>query len=248
MSDEMYSENVQEVVTEQTTEATQKNDVVEAVKRKAATKLMPSADLDLLAVAKLACAKWKETPDFKLLWKSCEEFENDINEFELSLSSKKNAGAVRTPLSKKLSIVNKTIDHLLIYIKDSLKDKYGKDTYQAYFPEFGIAFYKGVYRLPADQQERRQALTMLVSAIVKHDLQGQNSQISVWQNLKDEFDQCIADSTENTTTSTKFVGDKKLLRPTVKKALDSLTHLIKGNYPDSYENTLRTWGFLKETY
>jgi len=117
-----------------------------------------------------------------------------------------------------------------------------------YIYSIGIAFYKGVYRLPADQQERRQALTMLVSAIVKHDLQGQNSQISVWQNLKDEFDQCIADSAENTTTSTKFVGDKKLLRPTVKKALDSLTHLIKGNYPDSYENTLRTWGFLKETY
>jgi hypothetical protein len=47
--------------------------------------------------------------------------------------------------------------------------------------------------------------------------------------------------------STK-VGSKNLLKEELEMVLNSLIHLIKANYPDSYEAELRNWGFQKNKY
>jgi len=248
MENELQVEQAVDVQEESLATPKQGNELVENTKKKVITKLLPTSDLDLYVVAKSACAKWKETPEIKLIWKDVEEFEAEVDNFALSLESKKNTGASRTPLSKKISMLNKTIDHLLIHIKDSLKDKYGKESYQAYFPEFGIVYNTNSFRLPRDTQERKQALNMLVSALTRHQLDGRNSQLSVWQALKDEFEQYVSETSQNVSNSSKFTGDKKMIRPAIKKSLDSLALLIRANYPENYDSVLRMWGFLKENY
>jgi hypothetical protein len=44
------------------------------------------------------------------------------------------------------------------------------------------------------------------------------------------------------------VGDKNELKTYLKKVLNALMLVIKGNYPDTYKAELRDWGFQKEKY
>ena len=44
------------------------------------------------------------------------------------------------------------------------------------------------------------------------------------------------------------VGDKNVLKKDLKKALSALVGVIKSNYPDTYKQELRDWGFQKEKY
>jgi len=221
---------------------------VEVKKKKKYPKLIPGSDLGKLMLATIVIATWKDNRHITLLWKTLEEFEADVAKFALALESKTSVETKRSPLSYKLSELNKTINRLLIFIKDELKAMFGKEAFQSYFPEFGIQYTSRSYKIPSDKSERKPALDMVVAGIEKYGLKGVNSNLAVWQALRDEYIQYTSESTLSTTTESKYVGDKVIYRPVVIKTLECLAGVIKCNYPDNYENVLRSWGFLRETY
>jgi hypothetical protein len=217
-------------------------------KKKRKVSLLPFSDVDKLQVTKVALPKWKENPQITLVWKTVEEFELDIQKFEGSCNDKTETKVKRTPTVKKLSELNRKIDKMLIFIKDALKDIYGKNTFQSYFPEFGIEKASRGYLLPTDQTQRGKSLTLLVDGITNHQLQGLNSSLEVWQSIKDEYFALLDESTTGKTTESEHVGDKVIYRPIIKQTLEALAGVIRWNYPENYENVLRSWGFMRETY
>ncbi len=233
---------------EQNTPPVEASAVEVSKKSKRSPSLIPGSDIGKATVSNSVAVAWEANPQITLMWKTVEEFKIDVSNFARALESKTSVKTKRSPLSFKIKTVNKAIDRLLIFVKDELKVLFGKEAFQSYFPEFGIQYIKGGYKIPYDMQERQPALAMLIAAVQKYELRGANSNLATWQALKDEYDQYTSESTLSTTTESKHIGDKVIYRPKVVKTLECLAGVIKCNYPDNYENVLRSWGFLRETY
>ena len=67
-------------------------------------------------------------------------------------------------------------------------------------------------------------------------------------NLYKEFNAQVAQSSVLDGQISVSVGDKNVLKNTLRKGLNSVIGIIKANYPDTYKQELRDWGFQKEKY
>ena len=65
--------------------------------------------------------------------------------------------------------------------------------------------------------------------------------------LKHKFSLLTQATATDGTVSIK-VSSKNVLKDRVKKTMNCLISVIRGNYPDTYKAELRAWGFQKEKY
>lgn len=102
--------------------------------------------------------------------------------------------------------------------------------------------------IPSDQNSRSEALGLMVKAIDANGFNDKTYGKTYWTDIKTQFDALLlAASTTDGTVSNK-VGDKNELKKGLKKALNAIVLSVKANYPDTYKQELRAWGFQKEKY
>ncbi|MCA6421730.1 MAG: hypothetical protein IM568_02795 [Flavobacterium sp.] len=69
-----------------------------------------------------------------------------------------------------------------------------------------------------------------------------------WLDIQSKFNELLSAASDTDSIVSNKVGDKNALKIEIKKALNSIVLVIKGNYPDTYKQELRAWGFQKEKY
>ena len=89
---------------------------------------------------------------------------------------------------------------------------------------------------------------MIVAAISANGFDDKTYGKAYWLNIQTQFDELLGSASAIDSTVSNKVGDKNVLKKELKKGLNSLVAVIKGNYPDTYKQELRTWGFQKEKY
>ncbi len=209
---------------------------------------IPAADIDLKDVAKQVCDKWLAEPAITMIWLTQEDFCVTVESFDTTLMARKSTGSTRPQITGKLQKLDDTLDQDVEYLKVYLVDKYGKADAPSYYAAFGIVKEGHVYKLPRDRNERLAALELLVPAITTHSFQTKQYGLTYWTGQKTLYDTLLTSATTIDGTVSSKVGDKNVLKKQIKKALNALINIIKGNYPDTYKTELRSWGFQKEKY
>ena len=218
------------------------------VTKKATVSNIPNAEADFINVARSVAAKWKTTTNLSLMWTTAAKFEATVDAFEDSFSARAHAKGQRSIATANLRKVNSEINAAAQYVKNYLADEYGKAAAPSHYTSFGIAKVNKAYVLPVDNDNRLQALKQLTNAVGTSTFATKKYGKDFWQDILTRFDAAKAVAAATDSTSSQHVGAKREQRPIIRQTLNSLVLLLKANYPSSWREELRAWGFQKEKY
>ena len=220
-------------------------DLAKIVKHKSNT---PDKDSDLSRLGLTVAAKWKVSPLITLIWTNAVQHETNVNSFATTLSERQSTGGGRKEVTGKLGALDVSIDEGISAIKGYLVYKYEKTNAPSYYPQFGIVKNGNNYIVPRDHDKRAAALPLILAAVTTHGFTGEKYGATFWQATKDSYDALLKEASAVDGTVAKKVSDKNELRKIIVKTHNSLIFVLKANYPDTYKNVIREWGFQKEKY
>jgi hypothetical protein len=209
---------------------------------------VPKVDIDFGNLANTVSAKWTTSPWLTLQWLTAPEFATKTANYYGTLDTRMKKGGTRPQLTKALQVVEKKIDEGIQNVKNYIVEKYKKDNAKSYYPSFGIVQKGSSFALPKDQDGRSKGLELLVEAIVENGFGDKQYGTKFWEAIQTEYDTLLETASTTDSTISSKVGDKNVLKKEIKKALNSIIAVIRGNYPDTYQAELRNWGFQKEKY
>ena len=209
---------------------------------------LPTAQFDLLNLAESVANKWAENPQLTLMWVKVEDFKKTVIEYRTFLEQRVEAGSGRGSQTQTLNDLDKQINQAVIETKTAIMAKFGSAKGKAYFGEFGIVKQSGGFRLPADRNQRTNALSLFVKAVKTHSLQVAGFDSTFFDSILDAYTEAFKATKKTDSVISTSVGNKNDLRKQVETVLSALNTLIKVNYPNTSDGELRGWGFQKEKY
>lgn len=209
---------------------------------------IPTTDLDFANLNQQVAAHWAQAPQLTLLWTTQANYSAKANAFATTLSQRMTTGASRKSVTNDLKQLDSTINKNLIYLKNALKEKYGKEMSESIYPQFGIVKNGKTYVLPNDRDQRLAALLMLKDALTAHQLTEHKYGTPFWNPIVEQYSTLKDNAGQTDGTVAQMVGTKEQLKAELRKALNALMLLIRANYPDTAKSVLREWGFQKEKY
>lgn len=212
------------------------------------TKSLPAKDLELGAIATLASAKWTVSTWLTLLWLTPAEFATLVVNYKAALTIRNISGGTKKGVVQSMKLINKEIDDAMVYVKGYILEIFKKDRAKSMYATFGIQSKDGHYNLPDDIDGRAAALGTLLTAIRDNGLDDKEYGRAFWDDIKARFDELASQTTSLSSTISVKVGDKKELKKELLLALNSLIKAIQANYPHTWKEELRAWGFQKERY
>ena len=226
-------------------ENSQQNDPKPKVVKK---RVLPTKDIDLGAVATLVSNMWLTNNWLLLLWLTSAQFRTIVTNFNANLTLRNRTGGTKKGVSKELELINIEIDDALAYVKGYILEKFKKDRATSMYASFGIVHKNEKYMLPQDIDGRKEALATLLEAISANDFDSREYGRDYWREIKGRFDELAQQATALSGTISEKVGDNSQLRKEIQLALNSLIKAIQANYPHTWKEELRKWGFQKERY
>lgn len=209
---------------------------------------LPQADIDLADVVKKVSEKWTATPEIKLIWTTAAEFAAKATEYQSTLDSRLEKGAIRPGVTQAIRKLDRKMDDAVVYVKNYLLEKYKKESFKSHFASLGIEQRGRNFQLPRDQNKRAAALKIMIKGIATHGLGAKEFGTAFWTTLKTEYEAQLQLAFTTDSAVSKKVGEKNLHKEYIVKVLNALIFVLRGNYPDAYQEELRTWGFHKEKY
>lgn len=212
------------------------------------TKSLPAKELELGAIATLASAKWTVSTWLTLLWLTPVQFATLVVNYKAALTIRNISGGTKKGVVQSMKLINKEIDDAMVYVKGYILEIFKKDRAKSMYATFGIQSKDGHYNLPDDIDGRAAALGTLLGAIRDNGLDDKEYGRAFWDDIKARFDELASQTTSLSSTISVKVGDKKELKKELLLALNSLIKAIQANYPLTWKEELRAWGFQKERY
>lgn len=212
------------------------------------TKSLPAKELELGAIATLASAKWTVSTWLTLLWLTPVQFATLVVNYKAALTIRNISGGTKKGVVQSMKLINKEIDDAMVYVKGYILEIFKKDRAKSMYATFGIQSKDGHYNLPDDIDGRAAALGTLLTAIRDNGLDDKEYGRAFWDDIKARFDELASQTTSLSSTISVKVGDKKELKKELLLALNSLIKAIQANYPHTWKEELRAWGFQKERY
>jgi len=209
---------------------------------------VPVADVNFGNVVKTVSEKWEQNNWATLQWLTPSQFKTEAESYTAVLSQRKESGTTRPQVTQALKVLNSTIDEALSYVKGYLTDKYKKENDSSYYAAFGIEHKGSRYILPIDQNKRIAALKLMVTAITTHGFEDKEYGLAFWSPIATQYETLVEQATALDGQVSVKVGNKNELKKSLKKGLNAIINLLKANYPDTYKQEMREWGFQKEKY
>ena len=209
---------------------------------------VPTADLNFGTVVTTVSAKWAASSWLTLKWLTATQFQNDATNYNTTLEARLQTGATRPQLTQSLKALDKTMDNALSYVKGYITDKYKKENAISYYAAFGIEHKGKKYVFPTDQNKRITALKLMIDSLTTHGFENKEYGVAFWTPLQLQYSLLVKEATKTDGQVAIKVGDKNALKEHLKKGLNAIIYTLKANYPDSFKQELRDWGFQKEKY
>jgi hypothetical protein len=215
--------------------------------RKRAT--IPQTQYDLLNTAQSVLVKWKTMPKITLQWVNVEEYANLVEELSTHIEQRTAVGSKRSSQTQNLALLDRDINSAVEQVKIAIYNKFGKNTGKAYLASFGIVKYSGnSYKLPQDRNQRLNALPIFAKSCEEHDIETIDYKKDFFQGIFKTYQDAVNIAQVTDSSVTISVGNKNDVSQKLKEVLQAIILLIKANYPNTYQNELRGWGFQKEKY
>lgn len=209
---------------------------------------VPQKDDDLDSVCQSVKTKWLATPEIKLIWMTAPNFGTLADAFHSQLAARKTAGGSRSPITDQLETVDSQIDDGTREVKAYIADKFGVSHATANYAPFGIVHVHQGWDLPHDHDHRGPALQMMADAVAANGFGTKTFGTAFWTGMQTEFNAKynLAKTTDMLVSSK--VSDKNVSRTQLRNVLHSILLVLEGNYPDTFADVKRTWGFLKQDF
>jgi len=209
---------------------------------------VPKSDVNFGSTITLVSTSWTTHPEITLAYATPAQFVQMVKDYNSELNDRIEIGATRSQQTNILKGLDKKINSGVKEVKSYIGTKYGTENAESYFNQFGIEHENKSWRLPKDRQKRTLALNQMAKAIDANGLGTNAFGKTFWADIIKQYgptleivqgiEQKVADKVKN-----KNSGKKDL-----NKILTSLRFILRGNFPETYTQVYRTWGFLKENY
>ena len=219
-----------------------------AIVKPSKTGVVPVTDVNFGKVITLVSKKWTSSNWLTLQWLTLAEFDTNATNYNTVLSARLKEGSTRPQITKALGTLDKIIDGALSYIKIYITEKYKKENATSYYPEFGIEYKANNYLFPPDQNKRLLAIGQVIAALQTHGFESKEYGVEFWTPIQAQYKLLLEQAVAKDGGVSVKVGDKNALKNNLKKGLNAIVNALKANYPDSYKQELRNWGFQKEKY
>ena len=218
------------------------------VKKIIRTRNLPNKDLALEVVSQNVEESWLTNTQITLIYMTQAQFSDNVTNYSDILHDRTTLAGTRPEVTSALKTWDKTLNDATLIVKGYINDKFTKKASKSYYKEFGIVKVGKGYKLPVDRDERNIALPMMLNAIIANGMQNNNFGKTFWENAVAKYSDLVTKAGSIDGNVSQDVGSKNELKKQIKKALNSLRIVIKGNYPETYKSVLRAWGFQKEKY
>jgi hypothetical protein len=210
---------------------------------------MPVKHADLLNVSQQVVTQWTATPAITLVWKTVSDFAVDVKNFQNEFQQRNTSGGFISQNANALENLDHEADDALPFVKAYINDLFGPANGKSHFAEFGMVHSKTHgYEFPYDRQKRLDAIRMMSEAITNNSLDAKTYGQPFWSNLLADYTTAMGTSQSGTGEVSAHVGNLSQLRRSLRRTLHSLLLVLEGNYPDTFHDVIRTWGFTKENY
>jgi hypothetical protein len=222
-------------------------EITEVKNKKQVRGIVPRKEVDIIAVATFASRAWKES-GLTLRWINPDEMLADTMEFKSTFDANMKTSGERRVVTNTLKAVNTEINLSLKYLKGYIADEFDSNGVHAYYPQFGIAKEKKMFVIPRDNDRRKLALEQMLKALARYDFGKRKYGLEYWGSLYDRFIHAKSEASGHDSDSAGQISVKTDLNARIIKTLNALICLVKANYPESWREELRVWGFQKEKY
>jgi hypothetical protein len=211
------------------------------------SKSVQTNDSDTLAVLNSLLLKWNESV-LPVAWMTKSQLQELATQYSSLLMNRNTTGASRGKITSGLRRLDDEIDLNIEHIKNRLQERLGsRNEALSRFREFGIVKEKS-YKLPLSREHRLLALKMLIDALGVYQFQDTNYNIEYWTAINNEYETLLNQARATDGTVSSKVGTLNGIRSKVKKFQTNFKFIVRGNYPDTWKNELRDFGFQKEKY
>ncbi|GAB4342254.1 MAG: hypothetical protein OHK0038_22130 [Flammeovirgaceae bacterium] len=224
------------------------NNIIEAGEKPKKTPKLPSSQFNFLGVAQAVSATWNTRPEMTLIWTNAADFATLVNKLGIVLQQRINAGNQRKPNTQELKKLDDDLNKAIEALKVALQYKFGKKEATAYFGQFGIVKERSGYRFPYDRNERVNRFPLLISSLETYQIKVQGYNNGFFTNLYNQYKTLLTNTVNTDSTVASTVNEITDLRQKITNVINALIHLIKANYPNSFEAEMRAWGLHKEKY
>lgn len=206
-------------------------------------------DAELGTLANSVAMVWGQNPKISLIWTTQANFETQAENYATSLDDKSNTKKNRPQITNNLKTCNLDLDAGITKIKKYLDaDATNAAEAKANYAKFGITLHGSTYKLPADKDKRTQALKLVLGAIAEFGYGNKPFGTAYFTPLINQYNALVNEAADTDKNVSSIVGNKNKQKEELIKTLNSLVLVLKANYPDTYKNELRAWGFQKEKY
>lgn len=216
--------------------------------KKNTVRVVPASQIELGKVALAVSLKWRQSNWLTLQWKDSITFEKEVEMYQASLASRLVEGGTRPQITKALKILDAKIDNSLMYVKNYILERYKKEASKSYYAAFGFKYKNNAYIFPQDQTNRVVSLKAMVNALSVHEFADKEYGTTFWKECLNEYEELLDAASKTDGFVSLKVGDNRILKIEITKVLNALVWVLKGNFPDTYKEELRSWGFQKEKY
>ena len=218
------------------------------IKKPNKTAVIPVSDSDFGKVAIAVSTAWNTNVWLTLKFTTAALFAADVSAYNTTLSARQSSGGTRPQVTNALKALNKEIDTSISFIKGYLAEKYTKEVAVSYYPAFGIVHSENKYIMPMDQSNREDALNLMLEGIDNNGFITNTYGKDYWSIILTNYVALVTQARALDGGISHQVGNKNELKLTLTKTMNGLIAVIKGNYPDTYKQELRLWGFQKDKY
>ena len=183
-----------------------------------------------------------------MLWITEPQFKVIVNSYDSNFVARTNVGGGRQAQTQTLQQVNKTINNAVKEVKVYIQKKFKKANAEANYSRYGIAYENKTYILPRDNDKRLVALSQMQAAIAADGFGTEEFGTAFWTTVIANFNAALSATSNTDKSVSSKVAAKDTDRAKIEKVLNAIIQLLNANYPDTVDNVLREWGFLKQNY
>ena len=209
---------------------------------------VPSKDADLQSVGDSVVIKWAAETWFIVKYITQADFSNNMKRYDDLLQQRTSAGGGTHGLSTDMHELDVEADDAVPYVKNFWFGIYGAKHAADHYGELGLEHKYSRYELPNDRHKRTIAISTLIDALKKNKITTGNYSADWWTDYLTRYNAAMGTSEGNAKDISGFVGELNQLRTSIRRTLQSVLHILEGNYPDTFEQVRREWGFLKDRY
>lgn len=219
----------------------------ESIQRKNTRGAVPRTEAEIIDVGENVLEAWRKK-GLVLTWTTPDTFSEQLGVFSQTYVARKDTKGKRRIITNTIRTINSEINTSLDHVKKYLSEEYGAKNAPVYYAHFGIVRVRNTYMLPAAGKDREAALHQLLIGIDEHGFNDRKYGKAYWRNIAKKFTAARVEASGSDSDSSQQVAEKTEARENVLMTLNALINLIKANYPRSWKEELRVWGFQKEKY